>query len=92
MSPISNRPSHYRKPSRHSVSSSSRASETPSTNNNVPEEERMFIYEPDASETKYMHHFDKLDGQLDVGPISTSDHKLRNHPSGEMKSISFHLL
>jgi len=52
----------------------------------------MFIYEPDASETKYMHHFDKLDGQLDVGPISTSDHKLRNHPSGEMKSISFHLL
>jgi hypothetical protein len=82
MSPIYGRPS--RKPARQSPTRL--VTETPS--GNVPEEDRQFIYEDDASEAKYMHHFDKLGQHLDVGRISSSEHKLRNHPHGEMKSMS----
>ena len=46
-----------------------------------------FVREHDASETKYMHHFDKLVEKLDViGPMG-AEHQVKQDPTGTLKSI-----
>jgi hypothetical protein len=50
------------------------------------EEARSFVFEKDASPEKYMHYYDQLEGDLDVTPPQTSEHQVKQDPTGTLKS------
>lgn len=78
MSPVTTRyttTSSYRRPSRTSYGGTTSA-----------EEAKSFTLEKDASEEKYMHYFEQLDHHLDIGPPQSSEHQVKQDPSGTLKS------
>jgi len=78
MSPVSTRfttAASYRRPSRGSYSGTSSA-----------EEAKTFVLEKDASEQKYMHYFGQLSSRLDVSGPQSSEHQVKQDPSGTLKS------
>lgn len=52
----------------------------------VADDARSFVFERDASPGKYWHHFNEITEPLDVGPPSTSEHQVKQDPSGTLKS------
>jgi len=83
MSPVATRyssASSCRKPSRNSYSSATHRT-------SLVDDGRNFIYEQDASTSKYMHYFDKS-RDLEIVAPQAAEHQVKQDPSGTLKSIS----
>jgi hypothetical protein len=81
MSPVQTRPSPYRKLSRGTQ---------PTAIRNTADDAKTFVLSPHAYPGKYRHYFDQLEERLDVDGPTSSEHQVKQDPSGTLKSISVH--
>jgi hypothetical protein len=85
MSPVQQRYSSYRKPSRGSGNWNSSI-------RNTSDDAKCFVMAEDVHPTKYMHFFDQLESELDVKGPTKSEHQVKQDPSGTLKSIQLQRL
>jgi hypothetical protein len=79
MSPVQTRPSPYRKLSRGTQ---------PTAVRNTVDDAKTFVVGHHDYPGKYRHHFDQLDEPLDVEGPTSSEHQVKQDPSGTLKSIA----
>jgi hypothetical protein len=56
------------------------------------EDARTFVREKDAQPSKYMHYFNQLTEKLDVLGPTSSEHQVKQDPSGTLKSKIYFIL
>ena len=81
MSPVQTRPSPYRKLSRGTQ---------PTAVRNTADDPKSFIVGHHDYPGKYRHYFDQLEEALDVEGPTSSEHQVKQDPSGTLKSIALH--
>jgi hypothetical protein len=54
----------------------------------VHDDAKSFVLESNASPEKYMHHFKGLTEKLDVKGPTSSEHQVKQDPTGKLRSLS----